>query len=90
MGETRAQGSCGTLWSCRVPEPAELGLQKVVELVQFRNGFGQSLVTNSESPNISVQVDMALWILPWEECVCTRRERGGRLASRARGGMTLL
>lgn len=86
-GEARAQGSCGTPWSWGVPEPAALGLQKVVELVPFRNGFGQSLVTKSESPNISVQVDAALWILSWEECVCTHRER---LVSRATGRKALL
>lgn len=89
-GEARTQGSCRTLWSCGVPEPAALGLRKVVELVQFRNGFGQSLVTKPESPNTSVQVDAALWILSWEECVCTHRERGGRLVSRAMGRKALV
>ncbi|KAM9638327.1 LOW QUALITY PROTEIN: ovochymase-1 [Morphnus guianensis] len=48
-GEACTQGSCRTVWSCRVPEPAALGLQKVVELVQFRNSFGQSLGEGREA-----------------------------------------
>lgn len=39
-GEACMQGNCRTVWSCHLPEPAVLDLQKVVELVQFRSSSG--------------------------------------------------